>query len=369
MTLSSPVSDAYLSNISVWNITGALNYTSSTTTNPKVITPTNKTYQVGGYNITIFKQNGVSGLSSSGVQNPFVSNVVFNNPIFAIKIEGPVASVSGATINPYYFIPGISGLFLSNGTSFSSVPLTSERGNLSYTGSNLVYTEPTGNTITLATAENSSTFYTYLPNFAATDTTKPDTWGAFIENKSYKGPGIGGNVEFAIPTENYTVLVGGTVEQVGLANYTVGQTLPSGTIQSINGQTSKISASGLVPSFGAILDSSFSGLTNTVPVIVVGGPAVNTLAAELLTGKTTPVYGSAFTNLTGVSAGQSLVEMFNNVSEFNGQPALLVAGYNGVDTLAASEVVYMSLIGEPIVNLTGSKVILNTSSIKFTGIQ
>ncbi|MDP8013065.1 MAG: hypothetical protein RAK22_03100, partial [Nanoarchaeota archaeon] len=212
LKLDTSVSSADLSNVEVWNITGALNYTASTTTNPGVITPTNKTYQVGGYNITIFNQKGVSGLTASGVLNPFVSNVVFNASIFAVKVKGPVAFVSGATSNTYYFVQGTSGLFASNGTSFSAVPLTNERGNLSYTGSELVYTEPTGGKVTLTTAENTSSFYTYLPNFAAT---KPDTWGAFVKNSTYKGSTVGGNVTFAIPTENYTVLVGGSEQVVG----------------------------------------------------------------------------------------------------------------------------------------------------------
>ncbi|MCL4391529.1 hypothetical protein M1112_02430, partial [Candidatus Parvarchaeota archaeon] len=115
------------------------------------------------------------------------------------------------------------------------------------------------------------------------------------------------------------------------------------------------------------LDSNFTGATNDVPVIVVGGPAVNTLAESLLN-LTAPVYGSKFTNLTGVGANEAVIEMFNNVTAFNSQPALWVAGYSGQDTLEAAEVLASSLIGQPIVNLTGNKVILSTSSSTYKGV-
>ena len=117
----------------------------------------------------------------------------------------------------------------------------------------------------------------------------------------------------------------------------------------------------------AELDTHFNGATNPVPVIVMGGPAVNTLAGDLLNmTASTPL--SQFINETGVHPNEAMIEMFNNVSEFNNQPALLVAGYYGNNTLEAAEVLSESLIGQPIVNLTGNKVILSTATSSYTGV-
>jgi len=67
--------------------------------------------------------------------------------------------------------------------------------------------------------------------------------------------------------------------------------------------------------------SSFAGMN----LVVVGGSAINSIAAELLGG----AYGEgAFTTATGVSAGQFLIQSFSR----SGKTALLVAGYNAADT-------------------------------------
>ena len=60
--------------------------------------------------------------------------------------------------------------------------------------------------------------------------------------------------------------------------------------------------------------------------------------------------------------------MYSSVKAFGNQPALWVAGYGASDTLEASEVLAASLLGEPIVPLNGSKVILSTSSANYTGV-
>ena len=60
-------------------------------------------------------------------------------------------------------------------------------------------------------------------------------------------------------------------------------------------------------------------------LIVVGGSAINAVAAELLGG----AYSEAtFTSATDVSAGEFLIQSFAR----SGKTALLVAGYNGADT-------------------------------------
>jgi hypothetical protein len=66
---------------------------------------------------------------------------------------------------------------------------------------------------------------------------------------------------------------------------------------------------------------SFAGMN----LVVVGGSAINSIAAELLGGAYSE---GAFTTATGVSAGQFLIESFDR----SGKTALLVAGYNAADT-------------------------------------
>jgi hypothetical protein len=60
-------------------------------------------------------------------------------------------------------------------------------------------------------------------------------------------------------------------------------------------------------------------------LVVVGGSAINSVAAELLGG----AYSEAmFTSATGVGAGEFLIQSFDR----SGKTALLVAGYNAADT-------------------------------------
>ena len=63
-------------------------------------------------------------------------------------------------------------------------------------------------------------------------------------------------------------------------------------------------------------------------LVVVGGSAINSVAAELLGGALSE---SAFTDATGVAAGEFLIESFSR----NSKVALLVAGYNAEDTTKA----------------------------------
>ncbi len=60
-------------------------------------------------------------------------------------------------------------------------------------------------------------------------------------------------------------------------------------------------------------------------LVVVGGSAINAIAAELLGGA---YRESAFTAATGVDAGEFLIQSFNRA----GKTALLVAGYHAADT-------------------------------------
>ncbi|MEK6900653.1 MAG: hypothetical protein AABX05_06005, partial [Nanoarchaeota archaeon] len=63
-------------------------------------------------------------------------------------------------------------------------------------------------------------------------------------------------------------------------------------------------------------------------LVVVGGPCVNTVAAELL--------GSPADCTEGFTPGKARVKLFEHA---NGNLAMLVAGYSGADTRLAGKVV------------------------------
>ena len=64
-------------------------------------------------------------------------------------------------------------------------------------------------------------------------------------------------------------------------------------------------------------------------LIVVGGSAINSVAADLLGGA---YRGEQFTSMTGVGDGEFLIQSFSR----SGNTALLVAGYNAADTTKAA---------------------------------
>ena len=333
----------------VGNITSFLNYTASTTSIPTVNTlnMSNHTYSFDGYNVSIHYHNVNSSTNKVKVNNELV-------------ITGPKSTLTVSSAS-YGIVPGYSGLYASNGTSLSSVGVDNGYlGNLKFNGTELVYTDPLGESQMIGITENKSTFGTNIS--APTKNTTANTWGDFVYGVKK------GDANIAIPVQNYTVALAGAQTIIGQQNYTIGQTVSAGKLLGISG-VSTISASGVDSNPNmAILDTEFVGSTNDVPVIVMGGPAVNSLAGDLLNmTASTPL--SQFINETGVGPNEAMIELFNNVSEFGNQPALLVAGYYGNNTLEAAQVLSESLIGQPVVPLTGNKVVLSTATASYTGVK
>jgi len=71
-------------------------------------------------------------------------------------------------------------------------------------------------------------------------------------------------------------------------------------------------------------------------LVVVGGSCINTVAAKIL-GSDTPMCTSAFTDATGVGAGQYIIKTVASpyAAADSGKIAMLVAGYNAADTVNA----------------------------------
>lgn len=84
-------------------------------------------------------------------------------------------------------------------------------------------------------------------------------------------------------------------------------------------------------------------------LVVVGGSAINSVAAELLGGA---LRGDAFEDATGVGAGEFLIQSFSR----SGKTALLVAGYNAADTTKA----VTALTNEAIDTTVGKKYVSET---------
>lgn len=353
------------------NLTYILNFTASTTAAPNnfsiAYTGSNTTSHgqyrdYAGYNLTVTKAT----VTAEGVVAGSIGSATGGN----VSISAPVASFAGTSsgVNGS-LVPGFAGIYASNKLNnyinvSSGSPATGVLGNVAFNGSVFKFTDPLGETIS-AMVKSYSNGTTY---FMSPANTSANTWGEYLKFTK-------GKAEFVIPTQNYTVAVAGKPVITGQQNYTIGQTVGAGKLLGISG-VSHVNASGLLNNNVDLVtfDTNFmptASTTNSVPVIVIGGPAINEAAAQLLFNSTTPEYGSAFTNATNVSSGEALVQLFSNIKAFNNEPALLIAGYSGNDTLEASQVVASFLIGEPIsnVNMTGNKVILSTSSASYTGVK
>lgn len=127
----------------------------------------------------------------------------------------------------------------------------------------------------------------------------------------------------------YLVYAGQNVESEGNeVELEVGDTAPAGA---------KVAAVGAkpLPVGLAILDSELSSpdAVKDDNYIVVGGPCANSAAAALMGIEDLTTCDVAFAD-EGYSAGEAVIKLYKNDGNFQ----LLVAGYNGEDTLLATEV-------------------------------
>ena len=89
-----------------------------------------------------------------------------------------------------------------------------------------------------------------------------------------------------------------------------------------------VSGAGMVP---VVKDSELGSYKTSKNLVVVGGPAINSVAAELM-GLTFPAYGAA----SGWTADQAVLTLYEGKLT-PGKVALLVAGYEAKDTAAAAK--------------------------------
>jgi len=107
----------------------------------------------------------------------------------------------------------------------------------------------------------------------------------------------------------------------------------------------------------AQLDSEITSSTLDKPIILMGGWAVNSLVQELV--------DAGSINTTDLASDRALVQLVD--SAFNSQSALVIAGWTGVDTRLAAQVVASQVLGTDM-GLTGSKSILNTGFTSYSDV-
>ena len=102
----------------------------------------------------------------------------------------------------------------------------------------------------------------------------------------------------------------------------------------------------------AKLDTEVQDLVGKENMIVVGGPCVNSVAAELM--------GNPAECAAGFEEGKAIIKAFDGE---NGAVSILVAGYSGQDTRLASQV--LAQYDDPAIRskLTGSEVVVQGTSI------
>ena len=100
----------------------------------------------------------------------------------------------------------------------------------------------------------------------------------------------------------------------------------------------------------AILDREAAGLVGTSNLLVVGGPCVNTVAAQLM--------GNPADCTAGFTQGSAMIKVFPNAGN---TVSLLVAGYTGADTRLAARVLanYRNYEGQ----LVGDEVVVSGTTI------
>jgi len=107
----------------------------------------------------------------------------------------------------------------------------------------------------------------------------------------------------------------------------------------------------------AVMDTEFSSV-QTQNIITIGGSAINSVSADLL-GLSFPTYGTEETwiNATGVDTlGEAIIKIMDSPWT-TGKFAMLVAGYEGTDTLRAAKV-----LREGTPAISGESVVLNTAT-------
>ncbi len=216
-------------------------------------------------------------------------------------------------------------LYLGNGSHIWN--LTTPHGGMNMTSVQMNWSTPDANDYDnqvpsrfairmAATTTNEVTVSTLTVD----DTSNPSKTPEGEENVGYGYSTMGGKWKYATPSGSPALFT---------YSYPKAQRLPQVYITS-GAVTSSTAAAGDLTAVevgvATKLDSEVADVS-AQNLIVIGGPCVNTVAAELM--------GNPASCAEGFTPGKAVVKLF----EKNGKVAMLVAGYNGPDTRLAGKVV------------------------------
>ena len=190
------------------NLTSIVNFTAASTAAPTTtavaysgMKPFYKVY--GGYNVTV-KPFNYTGLG--------IHVHAFLGRIGAVNITAPVSTLEITTgAHTYSILPGFSGMYAANNSRLSKVA-NGALGYFTFNGSAVTFTDPLGEVLTanVKAYSNGTTYFTSTVNSSAAN-----TWGSYLD--FVKAPNT---AEFTIPTQNYTLAVGGATHVSNALNYT-----------------------------------------------------------------------------------------------------------------------------------------------------
>jgi len=132
---------------------------------------------------------------------------------------------------------------------------------------------------------------------------------------------------------------------------------PTGSAVSASGSTVTTTKVNPIAVGTAVLDSSVSLASETKNLIVVGGPCANSVAAALLK-------SDAANCVAGFTPGKAVVQLFDTPK---GKVAMLVAGYEAIETQAASRAV--ALMDSRLVGKSVTLTVTSTSDFDISASQ
>lgn len=228
--------------------------------------------------------------------------------------------------------------------------LTITEGNNNIINIQLYKNETTGDITFKEISENNNTITTYgtkIKYYNATDNEQiPATQSQGIITLEIPEK----QVKYGLGSYTYETKTLEQNKETKIGNSTV--TLKNTTETSQNEQINRID-----PGF-AMLDTQAS---RDKPIILVGGPAVNTLAKELVDSQLLD-----YADLLTMGEGHAQVDLIENA--FGTNTALVIAGYTGEDTLLATRTVSASLNKKGLTLGNSTRMLLNTGVSVYTAV-
>jgi hypothetical protein len=306
-------------------------------------------------NIIIMDRNTTAAaLTNAGDQYNSSGGTTFT------KVSGTELTFSavGTTItaagNSYSIRYGVAGVY--SGGIQQTTPLSYGEV-LTFDGTVFKFKEPDNTEWSVTFDKNETAFYVKAYSLPANNT-KSSYGSLFKWDDGFQDlNSTAGTLTITVPRKDATYAIGGYVMTP--------MTLSVGGEQAVGNTTIRLdSVGGVVMKPMSIGFAKLDDMgTPTKPVIIVGGPCANSLAAQAL--GVSQTWPACAVNLT---SNRALIQLIDNA--FGSYTALVIAGYDAKDTVLASQVVAAELQGNDVLagKFNGTKLILDTSAGVYTGI-